>query len=185
MKANFLLFVALTTLVLTLACKNEEPLIVEEPPGPTFEELCCTHNAIIDEVGGANFFVPNNFTANNDGINDIFLIFGGQEIAQVVSLKIYDDTENLVFENHNFPANNPTHGWDGRLLSGTVEDGIYTYDLTIENVSGDSKSVEGTVGCRASFPLTCVDNEYQCVFSTQNDGEGGFNGALPSFEECQ
>ncbi len=181
--SNFILFFSLI-FCFAIACKDKEPEMNEQP-GPKFKETCCTHSAIVDSVGSAEVFIPNNFTANFDGINDVFVVWAGQEISHIISMKIFDDAENLVFEHYDFQGNDPAEGWDGKLPDGNLEDGIFNYVIEISNVFNETKTFEGTVACRTSFPLNCVDHENQCVFGTQHDGNGGYDGALPNFEDCQ
>jgi gliding motility-associated-like protein len=66
-------------------------------------------------------FVPNTFTPNQDGVNDIFL----PVVACVASyyIMIYDRSGSIVFA-----SDNPEIGWDGTFGNGKpCPSGIYTY----------------------------------------------------------
>jgi gliding motility-associated-like protein len=65
--------------------------------------------------------IPNVFTPNGDGINDLFSIeYEGVETFQV---EIYDGWGNLIFR-----ADSPAEKWDGRLPSGQEAlPGVYYY----------------------------------------------------------
>ncbi len=70
-----------------------------------------------------SFVVPNAFTPNDDGLNDVFVpVYEGVEVAQYLML-IYDRAGRLVFK-----SNSPQIGWDGRDLNGQLcPQGVYMY----------------------------------------------------------
>jgi gliding motility-associated-like protein len=86
--------------------------------------------------------IPNVFTPNSDGMNDVFNIAG----SDVVDLKmhIYNRWGELLFE-----TNQINEGWDGRTSNGiNVPEGTYFYLLNIELVRNDATAQEkykGTV----------------------------------------
>jgi len=47
-------------------------------------------------------FIPNSFSPNGDGINDIFFINGGRGIAQVNSFQVFNRWGEVVFSDTNF-----------------------------------------------------------------------------------
>jgi gliding motility-associated-like protein len=71
-----------------------------------------------------NFSVPNIFTPNNDGVNDLWLIhFSHPELITNFSLSIFNRWGIKLFETTKFNA-----GWDGRTASGEpVPTGTYYY----------------------------------------------------------
>jgi gliding motility-associated-like protein len=79
------------------------------------------------------WFVPNVFTPNGDGINDVFLAVGPAECG-VPMLSILNRWGELLFE---APA---TKAWDGRYHGGPVPDGTYVYVL-----KGDRTALRGHV----------------------------------------
>ena len=70
-----------------------------------------------------SFRVPNAFTPNEDGLNDIFIpVYEGIELTQYL-LMIYDRQGRLVFK-----STNANIGWDGRDLNGQLcPQGVYSY----------------------------------------------------------
>ena len=70
-----------------------------------------------------SFTVPNAFTPNDDGLNDVFVpVYEGVEVAKYLML-IYDRQGRLVFK-----STNPTQGWDGRDANGMdCPSGVYVY----------------------------------------------------------
>jgi len=60
-------------------------------------------------------FIPNGFTPNGDGTNDIYTVFGNSLITNVPVMRIYDRWGGLVFEGKNLKAGDETMGWDGTI----------------------------------------------------------------------
>jgi len=79
-------------------------------------------------------FVPNSFTPNGDGSNDVFKakINGPQNLE--FEMSIYDRRSNLVFE-----TDDMNQGWDGRLKgSGRIApQGTYIWLITIKDAKGN------------------------------------------------
>ncbi len=68
--------------------------------------------------------VPNVFTPNDDGVNDLFIIRANG--LDVLDISIYSRTGTLVFQ-----KKAPIIVWDGRSSSGAlVSQGVYYYILT-------------------------------------------------------
>jgi gliding motility-associated-like protein len=81
-----------------------------------------------------NVFVPNLFSPNNDGVNDVFFP-RGTGLLKIHTLRIFNRWGETVFEKKGFNANDPSSGWDGtykgtRLTSDVF---VYTLDLVCEN----------------------------------------------------
>ncbi len=75
-------------------------------------------------IGASNeWFIPNTFTPNNDGKNDIFRVRGRGVITK--EMKIYDQWGSLLF----FTDTNPV--WDGTVKGETVQNGTYMYHVII------------------------------------------------------
>ena len=69
-----------------------------------------------------DLFVPNVFSPNNDGINDI-LYLEGNGLTNIY-LAIYDRWGNLIFESFD-----QAQGWDGMNKGNKMENGVYVYYL--------------------------------------------------------
>lgn len=88
-------------------------------------------NVITAPVGELVVHVPNSFSPNGDGINDILEVEGLPELTKF-NLKIYDRWSSLVYENVD-----QSKTWDGKSnvefvsSSGDVPEGTYYYVLRI------------------------------------------------------
>jgi gliding motility-associated-like protein len=81
--------------------------------------------------------VPNVFTPNGDGSNDVFLI-SSQGITQM-DVKIYDRWGVQLAE-----LSDPAQNWDGRTKTGTVVvNGTYYYVLSAKGQDGQSYNLKG------------------------------------------
>ena len=85
---------------------------------------------------GANVFIPNTFSPNGDGANDIFYP-RGTGLFSVKTLRIFNRWGQVVFEKHNFMPNDPSSGWDGTFkgVKLTMDVFVYTIDIVCDNNS--------------------------------------------------
>jgi len=91
-------------------------------------------------------YVPNAFTPNGDGKNDIFYIGKSFGVQEIKSFNIFNRWGQLVFSRKNIQANEPGSGWDGRVKGQMVETTtVFVY--TIEAICNEGLPVviKGTV----------------------------------------
>ncbi len=80
--------------------------------------------------------IPNIFTPDGDGRNDVFFIpLPGGVTGTVKEMAIYDRWGNRVFFTENVPANDPAEGWRGTYQGQQVVPGVYVYRIILQ-VSG-------------------------------------------------
>lgn len=72
-------------------------------------------------------FIPNLFTPNGDGSNDVLLIYGGG--VESLHFKIYNRWGALVFESNSYNEMQTT-GWDGKFNNEDQPDGVYVWVLS-------------------------------------------------------
>ncbi len=106
--------------------------------GFVFGEMGCTDTVQIEVLVDLkiDYFIPNIFSPNGDGVNDELVIFGNENISQLESLQIYDRWGNLLVESLNPPMNNSQGSWDGAVNGANVNPGVYVLKLvfiTIED----------------------------------------------------
>jgi gliding motility-associated-like protein len=89
-----------------------------------------------------SLYIPNTFTPNGDGINDVFIPAGNGLVNSGYELLIYDRWGNLLFE-----SNNLSVGWDGRVEGKTerVMIDTYVWKLQVRTVTGRNISRMGHV----------------------------------------
>ena len=77
-----------------------------------------------------NVFVPNTFSPNGDGANDIFYPRGSGVFA-VRSIRIFNRWGEVVFEKANFNANDASSGWDGTFKGKKLSPDVFVYALEV------------------------------------------------------
>jgi gliding motility-associated-like protein len=93
---------------------------------------------------GRQVFLPNVFTPNNDGKNDVFYP-RGTGINLVKSFRIYNRWGELLFERSNFQLNDETYAWDGIYQGETVRPDVYVYVVDAVCTTGKPVLVKGDV----------------------------------------
>ncbi|PKP47133.1 MAG: hypothetical protein CVT95_06045 [Bacteroidetes bacterium HGW-Bacteroidetes-12] len=88
--------------------------------------------------GEPDVFIPNAFTPNNDGENDVLFVRG--RLVEKMELKIYNRWGELVFE-----SNNQTNGWDGTYKDELVQPNVFVYYLKVYCVDGQEYFKKGNV----------------------------------------
>ena len=64
---------------------------------------------------GNNFFVPNTFSPNGDGVNDNFVV-NGVGLNVIPSITIYNRWGQIVFQKSNFAPNSPSEDGTEHLM---------------------------------------------------------------------
>ena len=90
-----------------------------------------TDTAMIRTVTDGRVNLPNAFTPNGDGKNDVFYVLGSKEIDMISEFSIYDRYGQKIFGAKDVPANNPVYGWNGTVKGKKGAQGTYVYAITI------------------------------------------------------
>ena len=93
---------------------------------------------------GQNFFIPNTFSPNGDGINDVFYL-RGSGLFRVNSLMIFNRWGELVFENRNFSVNDPLAGWNGSYRGKKATPDVYIYQVELICENGETIKYSGNI----------------------------------------
>jgi gliding motility-associated-like protein len=89
---------------------------------------------------------PNIISVNSDDINDRFTIYGSiRKISGIERMLIFDRYGNKVFDQKNFPINDPIYGWDGKTNNQIVEQGVYVFLAEIQLINGDLMQLNGDI----------------------------------------
>ncbi len=107
----------------------------------------CTDREIVDVRVEKRYrvYVPNVFTPDNDGFNDLFTVYGGPEVDQVDELLIYDRWGNRIYRGAGFKANDESAGWDGLFKGEQVVTGVYSWIANVAFIDGTSKAYAGSI----------------------------------------
>jgi gliding motility-associated-like protein len=79
---------------------------------------------------GKNYFIPNTFSPNGDGVNDVFYP-RGKSLYNIQSMRVFNRWGQLVFEKRDFPANSAASGWDGTFNGRAAPMDVYAYTVEV------------------------------------------------------
>ena len=82
--------------------------------------------------------VPNAFTPNDDGINDLFFVLN-YAVAEFYEFSIYNRWGQQLFS-----TNDITIGWDGKYEGKDQDVGAYVYLIRAKDISGEQIQLQGT-----------------------------------------
>lgn len=114
-------------------CNDNDATTTDE-----YDTNTCTCLHIPSDSG---LLIPNAFSPNGDGVNDVFRITG--YLIQEVSLTIYNRWGNEVFSETGAPLEN--HGWNGMYKEKTAPLGVYVYYATVVYTNGTTQQLKGNV----------------------------------------
>ncbi len=94
-------------------------------------------------------YIPNTFTPNNDGFNDIFWIQTGRGVASLNNFRIFSRWGELVYEHLNPQVGityaDPENGWDGKLNGEPMNPGVFVYVVEVTFIDGRVEIYKGDV----------------------------------------
>lgn len=79
---------------------------------------------------GYNLFIPNSFSPNGDGVNDIFHVIG--QGIEGLQFRIFNRWGELIFSTSDF-----SQGWDGKYLNLEAPMDIYVYYIRYKDFAGE------------------------------------------------
>lgn len=88
---------------------------------------------ILDEVA---VWIPNSFSPNGDGFNDLFYAFGSN--ISDFNLKIFNRWGQMVFA-----TDDPTIGWDGRFEDQEASQDVYVYKADYKTIKKTTEVITG------------------------------------------
>ncbi len=100
---------------------------------------------VLNNCNGSIIFVPNTFTPNGDGLNDVFMI-RGMAATRINYFRVFDRWGKLVFETTNGEPNEPRWGWDGNDRNGEkLNPAVFVYTYEIECINNETVSGSGNI----------------------------------------
>jgi gliding motility-associated-like protein len=90
-------------------------------------------------------YIPSGFSPNGDGDNDVFMIFAGEQVANIKSFYVFSRWGEPVYSLFNFQPNDPNNGWRGDYRGQPMNPGVFAYFAEIEFIDGRVELFEGSV----------------------------------------
>lgn len=122
---------------------SSAPVMTVKQPGVyqlTATNVCGSSTRRIEIAQGVcTLLMPNAFTPNGDGLNDVFRI-KHPGFIQRFSLMIYNRWGEVIFR-----TENPLKGWDGKWKGVLQETGNFIWQITLTTKEGVKQSARGSV----------------------------------------
>lgn len=100
-----------------------------------------TISVLCDE---SQLFIPNTFTPNGDGVNDIFMV-RGNGISTLKSFRVYNRWGEIMFERTNANVNDKNDGWDGTFNGSVLPPDVYVYTVEAFCENGELMKLKGDI----------------------------------------
>jgi len=136
----------------TLSCNTCSTTLAKPKQTTTYavrvenEGGCSAIDAVTIHVicNNGNLYMPNTFSPNADGVNDVFFP-AGKGIAGVKSLRVFNRWGQVVFEKIQFAANDAAAGWNGSFNGQALPPDVYIYACDVICGNGEVLSYKGDV----------------------------------------
>ncbi len=99
---------------------------------------CVTKEITVHVINELDIFMPDIFSPNGDGQNDILFVRGLG--IKELSFKIYDRIGEKIFETNDF-----TKGWDGSYKGAVLNNAVFVYELVATMINGSKINKHGDV----------------------------------------
>ncbi len=110
---------------------------------------CNTSDTLnIQVLGDYNLYIPNVFTPNFDGHNDIFSVYPGKGVTKILDIKVFSRWGELVYEQPSYDPHDPSShdiGWDGFFRGEKMGQGVFVYIVEFELFNGEKAMLSGDV----------------------------------------
>ena len=100
-------------------------------------EGCISRDSFSVEVEkNRGVYIPNAFSPNADGSNDVHDVYSKMDVRQIKSYRIFDRWGELIFQKNNIPRHYRNFGWDGKFKGKKMNTGVYIYAVEVEFIDG-------------------------------------------------
>jgi gliding motility-associated-like protein len=92
-----------------------------------------------------DIYYPNVFSPNNDGNNDLFVLYNNGFPKTADDLKIFDRSGELVYKSSATEFNETHAGWDGTFNGKPCQPGVYVFLLQYTLMNGKAQTFSGSI----------------------------------------
>ena len=135
-----------------LNCDTCSIVVVSPEEDITYEILamndlgCITTTTVLVEVfNSREVYIPNVFSPNFDGINDVFTVHAGTSVKVIETLQVFDRWGNLIYQGDNLDPSNLNIGWDGSYRGQMLNPAVFAYFAIVEYLDGEREIYKGDV----------------------------------------
>lgn len=90
-------------------------------------------------------YIPNTFSPNDDGRNDYFTLFGGEEVSKILTLQVWSRWGEQVFSARDLLPNEEQSGWNGEFRGRPMPAGVFLWTASVEFIDGQLTHYQGNV----------------------------------------
>ena len=92
-------------------------------------------------------YIPNGFSPNGDGVNDVFTIYGSNDVDRIKTFMVFDRWGELVHLGEDFEpgSTDPVNGWNGNFNGKPMNPAVLVYYAEIVLVNGETVIRKGDV----------------------------------------
>ena len=90
-------------------------------------------------------FVPNAFSPNGDGINDVLRIFAGTGIERIHQFRVFDRWGETMFVATDFSPGDTNVGWRGDFRGQAMSPAVFVWTIEVELSDGRREMLSGDV----------------------------------------
>lgn len=136
----------------TLSCVNcSNPVASMSVTTTYIVDVATTHDCLASDsvtihlyCNTSQIFIPNTFTPNGDGENDVFYP-RGTGVNIINSFRIYNRWGELLFEKDNIRINDASNAWDGTYNGMAPRPDVYVYVIDAICETGEPLFLKGSV----------------------------------------
>lgn len=92
----------------------------------------------------SQLFIPNTFTPNGDGMNDVFYP-RGTGLDKIITFRVYNRWGEIVYDRSEFKLNDKTNGWDGTYKGSNLPPDVFVYMVEARCDNGDLLKLKGDI----------------------------------------
>lgn len=112
----------------------------------TSEDDCVRSDSVtVFVIPRRRVYVPNAFSPDFDGVNDVLRVYGGNEVLLIRSFRVWSRRGDLIYEASDFEPNESSIGWDGSFRGQNAAGGVYLWSLELTYLDGLTGQLAGDV----------------------------------------
>lgn len=87
-------------------------------------------------------YIPNAFSPNGDGPNELFQIFSDKDVQSINQFQVFDRWGSMVYD---AASSSTPNQWNGDYNGRPANPGVYVYQILVEFIDGQTKYFSGDV----------------------------------------
>ncbi len=100
-------------------------------------------NLQIEIINPEQFYAPNVFSPNGDGVNDLWTLYALPDYWQITRFQIYDRWGNLMYQSQGGQPGEEDCSWDGNYRGALAPSDVYIYQVQLLGVAGQQRVLSG------------------------------------------